>query len=118
MIFSNTCPLCKSSNISKPIAEWHNECDCCKYEFSNFESKINDLPAKSQVNEAMRLNGLKKIRLENFKTIKAILTKACLKGSSLLEIGSAHGWFLKEVDKNFKCMGVEPDKIFQNTNQK
>ena len=114
MIFSNACPLCGNPNISKSIAEWHNECKCCKYEFSNFRSQVSTLSKQIQTNEDIRLSGLKKTRLENFKTINSILTEACLKGASLLEIGSAHGWFLVEADKNFNCVGIEPDRIFKN----
>jgi 2-polyprenyl-3-methyl-5-hydroxy-6-metoxy-1,4-benzoquinol methylase len=67
---------------------------------------------KIEIDEELRLKGLRKIRDENFKVIHSILLKFCKPGSTLLEIGAAHGWFLDQAKASFQTTGIEPDKIF------
>lgn len=55
---------------------------------------------------------LRSVRSENFKIIVARLAQlAPGTATRLLDVGSAHGWFLDEAGKRFSVAGVEPDEV-------
>ena len=107
------CPICQSIQVTNSITSWHFNCKSCGYEFSNLEPCINLSQQKIEIDEELRLKALRKIRDVNFKNIHSILLKFCKPGSTLLDIGAAHGWFLDEVKASFPTTGIEPDKIFR-----
>lgn len=69
------------------------------------------------MDEAKREIGLKKLRKENFTRILTALSNLKNKPKPrLLEVGSAHGWFLESAMKEYDVLGIEPDKfIFENS---
>ena len=90
---------------------WHRFCPSCRYESAALAPVINESHAHSQVNEADREVALKRIRTENFRIIvERVATIAPATAKRLLDVGSAHGWFLEEAGKRFAVVGVEPDE--------
>ncbi|WP_229493447.1 class I SAM-dependent methyltransferase [Massilia arenae] len=64
------------------------------------------------VDEAEREAGLKALRLENFRTIVAWARRhVSVSRPRLLDVGSAHGWFLETAREQFDVLGVEPDAV-------
>lgn len=103
------CAVC-AAGTKRGIAPWHYACSACGYEGSSLEPMINDQQVHRTVDEAVREVGLKAIRTENFRQIIDII-KENSAVSTLLDVGSAHGWFLEEAQKQFdSVLGIEPDK--------
>ncbi|MGH8852647.1 MAG: class I SAM-dependent methyltransferase [Telluria sp.] len=64
------------------------------------------------LNEAEREAGLKALRLENFRAIVQYAKRHARPGArSLLDVGSAHGWFLETARADFDVLGIEPDAV-------
>lgn len=92
------------------LLSWHVVCPSCHYEYSNFTSSINNEQAHTLINEHDREIALRTLRQANFKTIAECASKlAKPSASKLLDVGSAHGWFLDEARIHFKVLGIEPD---------
>ena len=105
------CIVCAASAVvgRQP---WHRFCPSCRYESADLAPVINDSHAHSQVNEADREIALKSVRTENFRIIVDRLARiAPSTAKRLLDVGSAHGWFLEEAGKRFAVVGVEPDEV-------
>ena len=91
---------------------WHRLCPSCRYESADLAPVINESQAHSQVDEADRALALKAVRTENFRLIVDRLARLVpAKARRLLDVGSAHGWFLEEASKRFAVVGVEPDEV-------
>ncbi|WP_229455365.1 bifunctional 2-polyprenyl-6-hydroxyphenol methylase/3-demethylubiquinol 3-O-methyltransferase UbiG [Massilia sp. KIM] len=61
--------------------------------------------------EAERERGLKALRQENFEVIVRYAMRHARPGARrLLDVGSAHGWFLEIARKQFQVLGIEPDE--------
>jgi len=104
------CIVC-DSGMRAGLAPWHFMCASCGYEGTTLASRINDQAAHSAVNEADREAGLKSIRLENFRVILRVISALMQpQGKTLLDVGSAHGWFLQEAASLFAATGIEPDE--------
>lgn len=103
---------CCEKQMHPGLSTWHYVCRGCGYECSIFEPSINNLAPHSLVDENARENGLKSLRVANFSKF-ADRIRAHVKSpeaSHLLEIGSAHGWFLEIAEKYFHATtGIEPD---------
>jgi 2-polyprenyl-3-methyl-5-hydroxy-6-metoxy-1,4-benzoquinol methylase len=92
------------------LANWHATCPTCSYESSSLEGAINQQDAHSALNEAQREAGLKALRLENFAEVVALARRFGTPGArKLLDVGSAHGWFLEAARDSFEVLGIEPD---------
>lgn len=104
------CIVCGSSKVAG-LAGWHAVCPACSYESAALTGAINE-HSGPEVNEAEREAGLKALRLENFRTIVRYAKRhAPAKGRRLLDVGSAHGWFLESARDDFDVLGVEPDAV-------
>lgn len=102
------CIVCGSSQ-APGLAAWHARCPACEYESASLAVAINERAA-DEVDEADRETGLKALRLENFRVIvEAARRLAPRGGRRLLDVGSAHGWFLETARASFDVLGVEPD---------
>jgi SAM-dependent methyltransferase len=62
-----------------------------------------------------RETGLRALRQSNFKILIQKLKHFQPKGSRLLDVGSAHGWFLDSANEYFDALGIEPDKAIFET---
>lgn len=102
------CPVC-AALMQTGLANWHFCCPSCGYEQGQLEDRINDSVAHRTIDEGRRAQGLKELRQENFGHLLTILLRCRLPGRRLLEVGSAHGWFLSLAGQAFDAQGVEPD---------
>lgn len=111
-----TCPVC-NSQLSNGYCFWHFFCENCAYESSNFQQTINtNNTAHELIDEGAREKGLHRLRLRNFEKILESIIALQPNGGSLLEVGSAHGWFLEAAKKYFVVLGIEPDDNVYNAN--
>lgn len=86
------------------------QCPSCGYEAASLVGAINDRERQAQVDEERRRLGLQGIRQENFRIILDALASAGLvRGARLLDVGSAHGWFLELACARYTAAGIEPD---------
>ena len=92
------------------LSLWHAACPSCRYESASLQPTINDQAAHTLVNERDREIALKGLRQENFRAIVARTSALAAPGATtLLDVGSAHGWFLEEARARFAVLGIEPD---------
>ncbi len=92
------------------LSPWHAACPSCGYESASLQPTINDRDAHTLVNEGDRETALKALRQENFKEIVRRTSALSAPGAAtLLDVGSAHGWFLEEARARFQVLGIEPD---------
>jgi 2-polyprenyl-3-methyl-5-hydroxy-6-metoxy-1,4-benzoquinol methylase len=98
------------------LASWHATCPSCAYESATLEGAINQQRAHDALNEQEREAGLKALRLENFAQIVGLARRYAPPGATrLLDVGSAHGWFLETARGSFEVLGVEPDETVGGT---
>jgi SAM-dependent methyltransferase len=110
-IESMKCLVCDSSTKAGLFA-WHRFCPACRYESADLAPVINEAGAHDLVDERDREVALKSLRAENFKVIVELITRLVpVSAKRLLDVGSAHGWFLDEASKRFDVVGVEPDTV-------
>ncbi|MFC3469967.1 class I SAM-dependent methyltransferase [Massilia oculi] len=105
-----TCIVCGNTQVAG-LAGWHATCPACNYESAALSVAINAHSGPA-VDEAEREAGLKALRLENFRTIVAWARRHVgVSRPRLLDVGSAHGWFLETAREQFDVLGVEPDAV-------
>jgi SAM-dependent methyltransferase len=62
------------------------------------------------MDEASREHGLKTLREGNFRELLALIREHMRPGRSrLLDVGAAHGWFVKMASEWMDALGIEPD---------
>ena len=104
------CIVCGNTQMAG-LAAWHATCPACHYESAALSVAINK-PTDVEINEAAREAALKAIRLENFRAIVQYAKRHVRQGGhSLLDVGSAHGWFLETAREDFEVLGIEPDAV-------
>lgn len=104
------CVVC-SSAMKGGLAAWHFSCSSCGYEATTLEPRINEQAAYGALREADREAGLKDLRAENFRVIlREIARIVDPANKTLLDVGSAHGWFLQAAAPMFAVAGIEPDQ--------
>ena len=105
------CIVCGNQKIAG-LAAWHARCPACSYESAALDVAINDAHASEQVNEQEREAALRALRQENFKVVVELAERfAPSGGRTLLDVGSAHGWFLETARERFDVLGIEPDAV-------
>lgn len=111
------CVVCASTKLHQ-IDKWRQQCRQCDYESSTLKPALNDDALHDSYAEYTRESGLKQLRVNNFKRLIAQL-KSLRSEGQLLEVGSAHGWFLDLIQKDYKVLGIEPDnRMFQQLKEK
>lgn len=92
------------------LAAWHRVCSGCGYEGSLLTPSINEAPAHGAIDEGLRDSGLRDLREHNFAMLLDRVTPL-LPGPRLLEVGSAHGWFVHAASaRGLDTLGIEPDE--------
>lgn len=105
-----TCIVCGTPQVAG-LTGWHAQCPACNYESAARSGTINAHEGPA-VDEAEREAGLKALRRENFRTIVVWARRHVAAGRPrLLDVGSAHGWFLETAREQFDVLGVEPDAV-------
>jgi SAM-dependent methyltransferase len=97
--------------MQQGLANWHFVCHSCGLEYSTLEPKINQIDS---INEIERENALRPLRDHNFNLLVQWLIELAPSNKNpklkLLDVGSAHGWFLKKAEQQFDVLGIEPDE--------
>lgn len=103
------CIVCGATQVAG-LAQWHQTCPGCRYESAMLTGAINGQNGLAP-DEAERERGLKALRQENFEVIVRYAMRHARPGARrLLDVGSAHGWFLEIARKQFEVLGIEPDE--------
>lgn len=110
-----TCCVC-GSMLLQGYQSWHFICSQCNYEKSELQPAINMHSTHALINEDSRINGLRTLRMSNFKNLLKHIKLKKPNGGTLLEVGSAHGWFLEVAKNDFCVLGIEPDKTIVKEN--
>ena len=105
---SRACLIC-SQKLLGGVQKWHFKCQRCSYESADLEPNINEAELSPTLNEISRERSLKELRSANFAVLLEKLKGLRPGGGSLLEVGSAHGWFLEQTKPHFSALGIEPD---------
>jgi SAM-dependent methyltransferase len=97
------------------IVDWAARCPECGTWASSLEPAINvqttHVTTATEIDAAARVVGLEQLRRENFRRVLDRIGRLePLSGMRLLDIGSAHGWFLEEAAaRGAHATGIEPD---------
>lgn len=112
-----TCPVC-SGTLARGLVEWHRACLGCGFEASTLEPRIDADAGEHDLDEGRREAALRTLRRRNFETLLDQITLLCEAERPLLEVGSAHGWFLEQcADRGVAAEGVEPDRQLAEATQ-
>lgn len=107
-----TCAVC-GTQLQTGLQSWHRYCTACGYESGLLEPRINAVAGHLHIDEAEREIRLEELRKRNFAHILAVLANQKNRQvPELLEVGSAHGWFLESASNEYDVLGIEPDKLF------
>jgi 2-polyprenyl-3-methyl-5-hydroxy-6-metoxy-1,4-benzoquinol methylase len=96
--------------------DWAARCPECGTWASSLEPEINarntHVTTATEIDATARVAGLEKLRRENFRQIlDRVGALVPLSGARLLDVGSAHGWFLEEAAaRGAEATGVEPEE--------
>lgn len=104
------CEVC-GTPCAQGAAHWHFSCPSCATEYSTLAPKINDASFAAIIDEDQRAKGLAPVRAESYRSILESLARLPgVQHGRLLEVGSAHGWFLEAAADRFDAVvGIEPD---------
>ncbi len=105
------CPACGGA-LAPGLRPWHRWCAACGYEGSTLEPHILDQTDGGDLDEAAREQGLAHLRQANFERLLAWLCGVMQVGDArprLLDVGCAHGWFIRLASSRFEVTGIEPD---------
>src|SRR5438094_785116 len=87
----STCPACGRERRVR-IASWSAQCEGCGSWGSDLEG------VGSEIDTPTRAIGFEHLRRENFRLVLSRLEGIrTLRGATLLDVGSAYGWFLQEA---------------------
>lgn len=103
---------CCDEDMREGLETWHWRCPACGYEASQFDVTINKTSSHALMDEASREHGLKALREGNFRDLLGLIGQhvppvRC----QLLDVGAAHGWFVRMASKHMDALGVEPDGV-------
>lgn len=108
------CPICKG-NLKAKHVKWVKECIQCDLLINIYNKDFKNTSVNSLIlNEVDREYSLELLRKENFREILEIIKKlnpeTTLRKLRILDVGSAHGWFLSLAKEDgFEIMGIEPN---------
>lgn len=109
---NHSCPVC-SFDLQPHIVAWVLKCPSCGFRQSTLAVDTGGIERGVEaVDEDVRREGLDALRRENFESILNILARLAPPPSRLLEVGSAHGWFLRAaLARGYVASGIEPDSV-------
>ncbi len=102
------CAVCKSP-VAPGLSSWHFICRACGYEGTDLKPAINEASNHEKLDESERETALRSLRKASFKIIVERAVSYLPRGR-LLDVGSAHGWFLEEANQHYETLGLEPDQ--------
>jgi 2-polyprenyl-3-methyl-5-hydroxy-6-metoxy-1,4-benzoquinol methylase len=108
--------ICCDTVMLVGLRDWHKVCPACRYEKATLTPTINETTHSPSLNEGARALGLRRVRQINFRRLLQQILKLIPRGSTLLDVGCAHGWFLEIASTELKVEGIEPDRsIYEET---
>lgn len=100
------CQVC-SAKMAPDRLEQTFRCGQCGFYCSHFPVRINQVDT---IDETARERALLSLRLRQFQHVLGKLKRWLQPGASLLDVGCAHGWFLRYArSRGYACSGIEPD---------
>ncbi len=103
------CDICGAPCV-RGLAAWHFVCTDCRTEHATLSASLNSGDSDA-LDEVARASGLVKLRRRAYDAV--LNTLHGLDGTtrhSVLDVGSAHGWFLDAAADRFDhVVGIEPD---------
>jgi SAM-dependent methyltransferase len=108
------CLVC-AAPVRASTVEWAARCRDCGTWASSLEPAINEqtthATTDTEIDAAARVAGLERLRRENFRCVlDRVGALMPLEGARLLDVGSAHGWFLEEAaGRGARATGIEPE---------
>lgn len=105
------CPVC-GGKFLRHGPEWVLRCGGCRFWRSTLGAADGRLNRTEVLDEARRADGLRPLRDANFAREIALLSRLrSLAGARVLDVGSAHGWFLEAAARcGALAEGIEPDE--------
>ncbi len=102
------CEACDGP-LTPGLTDWHFECRTCRTETSSLAPTIGD--GGAQLDEVGRAEGLRDLRQRGYaRILERLQDLRSGERGALLEVGSAHGWFLQVAAPLFDhTVGIEPD---------
>jgi len=102
-----TCCVCGARMASVGPA-WRFRCVVCGTQSSSLDVSINE---PHSIDEKQREEGLEALRRRNnAEIVRHLGPWGMPSGSTLLDVGCAHGWFLTQVEQSgMTAVGIEPD---------
>lgn len=109
------CIVCDSP-IRARIMRWSAQCPTCGTWRSSLQPRIELAELHEPIDRSGRIEGFKALRDENNERIlDEIAGQLELTGKQLLDIGSAHGWFLAAASRRgAQAEGIEPEAEMVN----
>lgn len=104
------CPAC-TGPLAERLASWLLRCPRCGLWRSRLGSEGGGIDGSAALDEERRAAGLAELRKENYaRTLATLAGLVPLAGKRLLDVGSAHGWFLEAAARaGLEVIGIEPD---------
>jgi SAM-dependent methyltransferase len=101
---------CCALPMRRGLDDWHWVCARCAHESAVLTAAINAHRAEGGMDELLREAGLRSLRERNFNTLLALMDRQLpARERSLLDIGAAHGWFVRMASDQWCAEGLEPD---------
>lgn len=104
------CIVCGEA-IQVKLAPWSARCPACGTWRSSLEPEIESVALQGTIDVDARHTGLKELRDRNNQQILDRISRLLpLSGARLLDVGSAHGWFLEAAENaGADAVGIEPE---------
>ena len=112
MTTENALTCCACGREMRPhLSSWTFRCEYCRCWASSLDVTINVHDGR-HMDEGLRENGLEAIRrANNRRVLDALDSLKPLSATTLLDVGSAHGWFLDAAAaRGAQVLGIEPDE--------
>src|SRR5467141_152875 len=105
----HSCPVCESAfRLGRP--PWLLRCAECGFRASTLAEQIASPHAHEIIDEHTRSGALSHLRERNFRAILRVLGRLRERRGRLLDVGCAHGWFLRAAHADrWQVVGIEPD---------